>query len=80
MLNIFRRIKLFVVVLLVGCYSLSATVSTFYGFEVDAIIFDCDGVLVDTEQVKLLALQKALAAKNISLGFNERSGCRKFFS
>ncbi len=36
-----------------------------------AVIFDCDGVLVDTEYLKFLAWQGALASKNITLSFEE---------
>ncbi len=38
---------------------------------IEAIIFDCDGVLVDTEYLKFLAWQDALASKNISFILEE---------
>ena len=47
--------------------SLIASVSTPLFDGVDAIIFDCDGVLVDTEHLKFLAWQQALATLNIEL-------------
>lgn len=49
----------------------SASISTPYSSEIDAIIFDCDGVLVDTEYLKFLAWQTALASKNISFVIEE---------
>lgn len=38
---------------------------------VDAIIFDCDGVLVDTEYLKFLAWKEALSAKNVEFALEE---------
>lgn len=51
--------------------SLSAAISTPYYSQIEAIIFDCDGVLVDTEHLKYLAWQKALASENISFSIEE---------
>lgn len=42
-----------------------------YGTKIEAIIFDCDGVLVDTEYLKFLAWQEALATKDISFSLEE---------
>lgn len=39
--------------------------------DVEAIIFDCDGVLVDTEYLKFLAWKDALASKNIEFTIEE---------
>ncbi len=50
---------------------LLATLSTSYCKEIHAIIFDCDGVLVDTEYLKFLGWQKALATQNIELSIEE---------
>lgn len=49
------------------------TLSSLYAAhpEIDAAIFDCDGVLVDTEHLKFLAWQTALASKNISFSIEE---------
>lgn len=38
---------------------------------IKAVIFDCDGVLVDTEYLKFLAWQEALATKNIGFTIEE---------
>lgn len=39
--------------------------------EIDAVIFDCDGVLVNTEHLKFVAWEIALASKNISFSIEE---------
>jgi HAD superfamily hydrolase (TIGR01509 family) len=41
------------------------------GKEMEAVIFDCDGVLADTEYLKFLGWQKALACLNIDLSIEE---------
>lgn len=41
------------------------------GDTIEAVIFDCDGVLVDTEYLKFLAWQEALASKNIPFTIEE---------
>lgn len=48
-----------------------ASISTPLFGGVDAIIFDCDGVLVDTEHLKFLAWQQALATLHIELSLEE---------
>jgi beta-phosphoglucomutase len=63
--------NLFLIFIFMGMTSLYATVSTPYNKEVEAIIFDCDGVLVDTEHLKFLAWQEALASKNIPFTLEE---------
>lgn len=54
-----------------GKISLSATLATPYSHGIEAVIFDCDGVLVDTEYLKFLAWQEALATKNIPFTLEE---------
>lgn len=51
--------------------SLLASIETPICTCVEAIIFDCDGVLVDTEYLKFLAWQKALNHLNIQLSVEE---------
>ena len=62
--------KLLLVFILLG-NTLSATISTPYGSRIEAVIFDCDGVLVDTEYLKFLAWQEALASENIPFTIEE---------
>lgn len=50
---------------------LPALLSTSFSDHIEAIIFDCDGVLVDTEYLKFLSWQKALASLNIELSIEE---------
>lgn len=57
--------------MLIGGAELTATISTSYGADIEAVIFDCDGVLVDTEYLKFLAWQEALATKNIPFTIEE---------
>lgn len=51
--------------------SLIASISTPLFNDVDAVILDCDGVLVDTEHLKFLAWQQALATLNIEFSIEE---------
>ena len=71
MKNYYANIKLFIFFIILGCNSLYASISTPYSSEIDAVIFDCDGVLVDTEYLKFLAWQDALATKNIPFTIEE---------
>jgi beta-phosphoglucomutase len=64
-------LKLFLVFFLIGLNSLSATISTPYGNQIEAVIFDCDGVLVDTEYLKFLAWREALGSENIAFTIEE---------
>lgn len=52
-------------------FGLLASISTPLANEVKAVIFDCDGVLVDTEYLKFLAWQQALASVTIELSIEE---------
>lgn len=45
--------------------------SLFSSLPIKAVIFDCDGVLVDTEHLKFLAWQEALASQNIKFSIEE---------
>ena len=47
------------------------TNSLFSSLPIKAVIFDCDGVLVDTEYLKFLAWQEALASQNIKFLIEE---------
>lgn len=51
--------------------NLFAFISTPFASKIEAIIFDCDGVLVDTEYLKFLSWQKAFASLNIELSIEE---------
>jgi beta-phosphoglucomutase len=63
--------KSFFTTILLGASSLFASFSTPYGSEIEAVIFDCDGVLVQSDYLKFLAWKEALASKNISLSLEE---------
>jgi HAD superfamily hydrolase (TIGR01509 family) len=52
-------------------FDLFASISTSFSNGMEAVIFDCDGVLVDTEYLKFLGWQKALASLNIELSIEE---------
>lgn len=54
-------------ILALFCGGLSADVYP----KVQAVIFDCDGVLVDTEYLKFLAWQEALAGQGIAFSIEE---------
>lgn len=69
--NYYANLKLFLLFLTIVGNSLSATISTPYGNKIEAVIFDCDGVLVDTEYLKFLAWQEALASENIPFTIEE---------
>lgn len=45
--------------------------SLFSALPIKAVIFDCDGVLVDTEYLKFLAWQEALASQSIKFSIGE---------
>lgn len=50
---------------------LTSSISTHFTPKIDAIILDCDGVLVDTEYLKFLAWQEALSTFNINLSIED---------
>lgn len=45
--------------------------SVLSGVDIKAVIFDCDGILVDTEYLKYLAWREALGTKNIDFSIEE---------
>lgn len=59
-------IRVFIVII-----GLSMANSLFSALPIKAVIFDCDGVLVDTEHLKFLAWQEALASQNIKFSIEE---------
>jgi beta-phosphoglucomutase len=71
MARYYTSLKLSLIFILIGKSFLSASISTPYGSEIEAVIFDCDGVLVDTEHLKFLAWQEALASINIDFSIEE---------
>lgn len=52
-------------------FDLFGSISTPFANEIKAVIFDCDGVLVDTEYLKFLAWQQALASVDVDLSIEE---------
>lgn len=64
-------LKLVIISMFYECFNLCASISTPFCKDIEAFIFDCDGVLVDTEYLKFLAWQKALASLNIELAIDE---------
>lgn len=52
-------------------FDLFGSISTPFANEIKVVIFDCDGVLVDTEYLKFLAWQEALASVDIDLSIEE---------
>jgi beta-phosphoglucomutase len=55
----------FVLFFLLTTTPLYSLISIPYASDIEAVIFDCDGVLVDTEYLKFLAWQEALSNENI---------------
>ena len=69
-INPIRHGLLLLTVLLAGgAFSLSASCDLYR--KVKAVIFDCDGILVDTEYLKFLAWQEALASYNVDFFIEE---------
>lgn len=66
-----KKLKGFVLLILFSSISLSALAASFVKQNPKAIIFDCDGVLVDTEYLKFLAWEYALARENIKFTLEE---------
>ncbi len=63
-----KALKLFLFAMLIGSVPLFSLLQT---SEFEAVIFDCDGVLVDTEYLKFLAWKEALAEENITFAIEE---------
>ena len=63
--------RLVMLCMVIKTFDLFASISTPFSHETKAVIFDCDGVLVDTEYLKFLGWQKALASLNIELTIEE---------
>ncbi len=64
-----RKINLCIITLFCGWSSLFASADLYQGIR--AVIFDCDGILVDTESLKYLAWKEALANQNIDFSIEE---------
>ena len=67
--TIFLNLGMFCMIL--KSFDLFGSISTPFANEIKAVIFDCDGVLVDTEYLKFLAWQQALASVDIDLFIEE---------
>ena len=63
--------KVFFILFFVSWMQLSAVSTLAYNSQIEAVIFDCDGVLVDTEYLKFQAWQEALASESISFDIGE---------
>lgn len=63
------RFKFWIAAFLCGTASLFASADLYQS--VKAVIFDCDGILVDTEHLKFLAWQEALASQGIPFSLEE---------
>ncbi len=61
------KIRLFILFI----FSFSVSLTAAPQKEIKAIIFDCDGVLVDTEYLKFLAWQKALEEEGVTFTLEE---------
>lgn len=64
-----REFKFWVIAFFCGGASLFASADLYQS--VKAVIFDCDGILVDTECLKFLAWQEALASRDIQFSVEE---------
>lgn len=67
---IHEKIDVFLPLFFLGSF-LDGSISTPYHSKIEAVIFDCDGVLVDTEYLKFLAWKEALSSKNIDFTVEE---------
>lgn len=68
---LYLNINILFFLLLAILSSAYATVSTSYQPDIRAILFDCDGVLVDTEYLKFLSWKHALESKNLHFTIEE---------
>lgn len=64
-------LKLGMFFMIFNSFDLFGSISTPFANEVKAVIFDCDGVLVDTEYLKFLAWKQALDNVGIELSLKE---------
>jgi HAD superfamily hydrolase (TIGR01509 family) len=71
--RLINRIKYCVTLLIVlfACGTISLFASAHLYQKARVVIFDCDGVLVDTENLKFLAWQEALANYNVDFSIEE---------
>jgi HAD superfamily hydrolase (TIGR01509 family) len=65
----YKTLNLFLFIMLTSI--LSSAISTSFNTQIEAVIFDCDGVLVDTEHLKFLAWQEALATDGIDFSIED---------
>ena len=71
-LRLMKRIRYSVGLFIIfACKMASLSASADLYHKVQTIIFDCDGVLVDTEYLKFLAWQEALASQDIDFSIEE---------
>ena len=70
MISQIRNSIIFLIVLL-ACGSVSLSASSDLYRKARVVIFDCDGVLVDTEYLKFLAWQEALTSYNVDFSIEE---------
>lgn len=71
MVKIHINLKLLLLFLLTIVTHLFTSISNAYDYKIEAVIFDCDGVLVDTEYLKFVAWKEALASENIDFSIEE---------
>lgn len=71
-MNFFNKLFTCICTALFGCTSLLASADAYQNIR--AVIFDCDGVLVDTEYLKFLAWKEVLATQNIDFSIEEYMG------
>lgn len=65
----YKILSLFLFIMLSSI--VSSAISTSFNINIKAVIFDCDGVLVDTEHLKFLAWQEALATDGIDFSIED---------
>lgn len=71
--KVINQIRHGIILLIVffACETVSLFASADLYYKTKAIIFDCDGVLVDTEYLKFLAWQEALATYSVDFSIEE---------
>jgi beta-phosphoglucomutase len=65
-----KHLTLIFIIIIMGKPPLSA-LPTYSSSNIEAVIFDCDGVLVDTEYLKFLAWQEALKSFDVEFSLEE---------